>query len=319
MHSRKTDRAYASVTLTLDRGTTAIMPNEKRPLLEIKNLSFSYPADDGGHPVRVMSDLSLTVGEGEFVAVLGHNGSGKSTLAKLMSMILAPDSGDIVVDGQSIYADGDPDERINDARREIGMVFQNPDNQLVATIVEEDVAFGCENLGVPSDEIRRRVDESLAAVGMSNYARSTVYSLSGGQKQRVAIAGVLAMHRRLIIFDESTAMLDPSGRREVMAAVEHLNRVDGVTVVFITHYMSEAARADRVVVMSDGGIIMDDVTASVFTRVEELRAAGLDVPQTTELLYMLRGAGYDVSLDALAPEACAQEILRLREKIVSGK
>lgn len=295
------------------------MPKETKPLLEIKNLSFSYPSDDGGRPVQVMKDLSLTVGEGEFVAVLGHNGSGKSTLAKLMSMILAPDSGDIIVDGQSIYSDGNPDERVAAARREIGMVFQNPDNQLVATIVEEDVAFGCENLGVPSEEIRRRVDDSLAAVGMSEYARSTVYSLSGGQKQRVAIAGVLAMHRRLIIFDESTAMLDPSGRREVMAAVERLNRTDGVTVVFITHYMSEAARADRVVVMSDGGVIMDDVPEKVFTRVEQLRAAGLDVPQTTELLYMLREAGYDVSLDALTPEACAAEIARLRDKILSGK
>lgn len=298
------------------------MSKEKKTVLELKNISFAYPSDDGKASTPVIKDLSLAIGEGEFVAILGHNGSGKSTLAKLMSMILVPDVGDIEVDGRSVYSgasEDDRDERIFSARRDVGMVFQNPDNQLVATIVEEDVAFGCENLGMRPEKIRERVDSALAAVGMTDYARSTVYSLSGGQKQRVAIAGVLAMRRRLIIFDESTAMLDPSGRREVMAAVEKLNREDGVTVVFITHYMSEAALADRVIVMNGGKIEMDAPPREIFTKVEQLRFAGLDVPQTTELLYMLREGGYNVSLDALTAEECVGEIVRLKKEILSGK
>lgn len=285
------------------------------PLISLKNIDFAYPGDEEHPPVPVLTGLSLDVHEGEFVAVLGHNGSGKSTLAKLICMVLSPNSGSIVINGKDLCADGVTDDDIYAARREIGMVFQNPDNQLVATIVEEDVAFGCENLGIPSAEIRRRVDESLAAVGMSDHARSTVYKLSGGQKQRVAIAGALAMKRRLIVFDESTAMLDPSGRREVMAAVERLNREDGVTVIFITHYMNEAAMADRVVVMDKGCIIMDDPPEKVFTKVSDLRDAGLDVPQTTELLYMLKEDGYDVSLDAISVDECAAELQRLAESI----
>lgn len=289
------------------------------PIVSLRNVSFAYPADEGCPSVPVLKDLSLDIREGEFVAVLGHNGSGKSTLAKLICMVLSPDSGTVVIDGRELSGSDVSEKDIYDARRKVGMVFQNPDNQLVATIVEEDVAFGCENLGIPSAEIRERVDASLAAVGMSEYARSTVYKLSGGQKQRVAIAGALAMRRRLIVFDESTAMLDPSGRREVMSAVERLNREEGVTVVFITHYMNEAAMADRVVVMDKGRVIMDSVPRDVFTRVSELRAVGLDVPQTTELLYMLRESGYGVSLDAISVDECASEIARLAEMLKTNQ
>ncbi len=288
-----------------------------RPIVSLKNINFAYPGDEETPPVPVLHDLSLDVYEGEFVAVLGHNGSGKSTLAKLICMVLAPDSGSVIVEGKDLCAEDITEKDIYAARRDIGLVFQNPDNQLVATIVEEDVAFGCENLGIPSKEIRRRVDESLAAVGMSEYARSTVYKLSGGQKQRVAIAGALAMKRKLIVFDESTAMLDPSGRREVMGAVERLNKEDGVTVIFITHYMNEAAMADRVVVMDKGRIIMDDPPKKVFSRVEELRRVGLDVPQTIELLYMLKCDGYDVSLDAISVDECTEELKKLTDKLKS--
>lgn len=289
--------------------------NGKTPLVSLKGLSFAYPGDEEHPPVPVLCGFDLDVYEGEFVAILGHNGSGKSTLAKLICMVLSPESGSVIIKGKDLAADYATEEDIYKARRDIGMVFQNPDNQLVATIVEEDVAFGCENLGIPSEEIRRRVDSALAEVGMSEHARSTVYKLSGGQKQRVAIAGALAMKRKLIVFDESTAMLDPAGRREVMAAVERLNREDGVTVIFITHYMNEAAMADRVVVMDKGRVIMDDPPEKVFTRVDELRRAGLDVPQTTELLYMLRADGYDVSLDAISVADCAEELMRLCESL----
>ena len=289
--------------------------DKKTPFVKLQNLSFSYPGDDEFPAVTVLEGLDLEVNEGEFVAVLGHNGSGKSTLAKLICMVLQPDRGSVIINGRNLTADNVTDTDIYDVRRDVGMVFQNPDNQLVATIVEEDVAFGCENLGIPSDEIRKRVDAALAEVGMSEHARSTVYKLSGGQKQRVAIAGALAMKRRLIVFDESTAMLDPAGRREVMSAVERLNREDGVTVIFITHYMNEAAMADRVVVMDKGKIIMDDTPEKVFTRVEELRSAGLDVPQTTELLYMLKKDGYDVSLDAISVDDCAEELIRLANSL----
>ncbi len=289
--------------------------NGKTPLVSLRDLNFAYPGDEEHPPVPVLRGFDLDVHEGEFVAILGHNGSGKSTLAKLICMVLSPESGSVIINGKDLTGDDSTEEDIYRARRDIGMVFQNPDNQLVATIVEEDVAFGCENLGIPSDEIRRRVDSALSEVGMSEYARSTVYKLSGGQKQRVAIAGALAMKRKLIVFDESTAMLDPAGRREVMAAVERLNREDGVTVIFITHYMNEAAVADRVVVMDKGRVIMDDPPEKVFTRVDELRRAGLDVPQTTELLYMLRSDGYDVSLDAITVDDCTEELLRLYESL----
>ncbi len=287
------------------------------PIVSLRNINFAYPGDEETPPVPVLHDLSLDVHEGEFVAVLGHNGSGKSTLAKLICMVLSPDSGSIIIEGKDLCGDDITEKDIYAARRDIGLVFQNPDNQLVATIVEEDVAFGCENLGIPSKEIRVRVDAALEAVGMSEYARSTVYKLSGGQKQRVAIAGALAMKRKLIVFDESTAMLDPMGRREVMKAVERLNKEEGVTVIFITHYMNEAAMADRVVVMDRGRIVMDGLPKDVFTKVSELRDIGLDVPQTTELLYMLKCDGYDVSLDAITVDECTAELKRLTEKLKS--
>ena len=288
---------------------------DKTPLVSLRNINFAYPGDEEHPPVPVLRGFNLDVHEGEFVAILGHNGSGKSTLAKLICMVLSPESGSVIINGKDLTADDVSEDDIYEARRDVGMVFQNPDNQLVATIVEEDVAFGCENLGIPSTEIRKRVDSALAEVGMTDFARSTVYKLSGGQKQRVAIAGALAMKRRLIVFDESTAMLDPLGRREVMAAVERLNKEDGVTVIFITHYMNEAALADRVVVMDKGRVIMDDSPDKVFVQVDTLRNIGLDVPQTTELLYMLKADGYDVSLDAISVDDCAAEIVRLAESL----
>ncbi len=279
-----------------------------KPIIEIRNLSFAYPADDGKPAQNALTDVNLTIEEGSFVAILGHNGSGKSTLAKMMSMILLPDSGSVWIDGRNMSAEDVTDEDILDARRKVGMVFQNPDNQIVATVVEEDVAFGPENLGLPSEEIRRRVDEALEMVGMTKYARHAPHKLSGGQKQRVAIAGIIAMRRRCIIFDESTAMLDPAGRREVMDTIERLNREEKITVLHITHYMNEAVRADRVVVMDQGRILLDGTPVEVFTQPETLWNARLDVPQTTELLYQMKKAGYDVRLDLFDPEECAKEI-----------
>lgn len=279
-----------------------------RPIIEIRDLFFAYPSDDGRPVQNALTNVNLSIEEGSFVAILGHNGSGKSTLAKMMSMILLPDSGSVWIDGRNMSAEDVTDEDILDARRKVGMVFQNPDNQIVATVVEEDVAFGPENLGLPSAEIRRRVDEALEMVGMTKYARHAPHKLSGGQKQRVAIAGIIAMRRRCIIFDESTAMLDPAGRREVMDTIERLNREEKITVLHITHYMNEAVRADRVVVMDQGRILLDGTPVEVFTQPEILWNARLDVPQTTELLYYMKKAGYDVRLDLFDPEECAKEI-----------
>lgn len=279
-----------------------------KPIIEIRDLSFAYPSDDGKSVQNALTNINLSIEEGSFVAILGHNGSGKSTLAKMMSMILMPDSGSVWVDGRNMSAEDVTDEDILDARRKVGMVFQNPDNQIVATVVEEDVAFGPENLGLPSAEIRRRVDEALEMVGMTKYARHAPHKLSGGQKQRVAIAGIIAMRRRCIIFDESTAMLDPAGRREVMDTIERLNREEKITVLHITHYMNEAVRADRVVVMDQGRILLDGTPVEVFSQPEILWNARLDVPQTTELLYHMKKAGYDVRLDLFDPEECADEI-----------
>ena len=279
-------------------------------IIEIKDLSFAYPAEEGKVARNALDHVSLSVEEGSFVAVLGHNGSGKSTLAKMMSMVLAPDSGSVIIGGKNMSADDITDNDILKARRDVGMVFQNPDNQIVATTVEEDVAFGVENLGLPSEKIRQRVDEALRVVGMSKYARHMSHKLSGGQKQRVAIAGVIAMRRKCIIFDESTAMLDPVGRKEVMDTIIRLNREEGITVLLITHYMSEAVRADRVVVMDKGRIFMDGTPKEVFSQPEKLWNIRLDVPQTTELLYMLKNSGMDVRTDIFDPEECAAEIAR---------
>ena len=287
-------------------------------IIELKNVSYSYPADEGAVRKKALDNVSFAVKEGSFVAVLGHNGSGKSTLAKAMCLVLQPDSGEVMIDGKNYAGEDITLEEVMDARKSVGMVFQNPENQLVAMIVEEDVAFGCENLGLPSAEIRARVDEALASVGMTEYATSSVNKLSGGQKQRVAIAGALAMKRRCIIFDESTAMLDPSGRREVMNTIERLNKEDGMTVVLITHYMNEAVRADRVAVMENGRIIMDGTPKTIFGDPQKMWNAGLDVPQSAELLYLLKkenGGIFDVRTDLFTPDECADEIARVIKNI----
>ncbi len=287
------------------------------PIIKAEHISFSYPVDEDTPPVPALRDVSLEIEKGSFTAILGHNGSGKSTLAKILCLINLPDEGKLFIGGRDMTSDSVTEDDIYEARKIVGMVFQNPDNQIVATIVEEDVAFGPENLGIPSEEIRRRVDEALDTVGMREYARHATQRLSGGQKQRIAIAGVLAMHRDLIIFDESTAMLDPGGRKEVMDTICRLNREEGITVIHITHYMSEAALADRVVVMSEGRIVADGTPAEVFSDVEGMRGRGLDVPQTTELLWRVKNSGYDVRLDIFDPEECAKEIARAFE--VNGR
>lgn len=269
------------------------------PIIKTEQLVFRYTTEEGVAPT-VLNEVSLSIDEGCFVAVLGHNGSGKSTLAKHMNAILLPSGGKVYVSG----LDTADEERLLDIRRQVGMVFQNPDNQIVASVVEEDVAFAPENLGVPSDEIRQRVDRALERVGMSSYARHAPHLLSGGQKQRVAIAGVLAMRPRCIVLDEPTAMLDPVGRREVLATIRELNR-EGITVVLITHHMDEAAQADRLIIMHDGRIAADGRPAEVFQDVEGLRALGLEVPEPVALMYELRKAGIDVPLDALDVDQCA--------------
>ena len=273
------------------------------PVIKTEHLEFRYTDAEGVTPI-VLDGVDLEIRQGSFVAVLGHNGSGKSTLAKHLNAILLPSGGKVYVLGMDTV-----DERnLLDIRRTVGMVFQNPDNQIVANVVEEDVAFGPENLGVPSPEIRSRVDEALAAVGMSGFARHAPHLLSGGQKQRIAIAGVLAMEPACIVLDEATAMLDPVGRREVLSAVHKLNREKGITVVLITHHMNEAEEADRVIVMDDGKVAMDGTPRQVFTRVDELRSMGLTVPDTVDLLDRLRKDGWDVPLTALTVEACADAI-----------
>ena len=277
----------------------------KDAIIRAEALRFSYTSAEGVAPV-VLDGVDLSIQEGTFVAVLGHNGSGKSTLAKHMNAILLPSGGKVYVDG----IDTVDEDRLLDIRRTVGMVFQNPDNQIVANVVEEDVAFGPENLGVPTAEIRERVDSALKAVGMEEFVLHAPHHLSGGQKQRVAIAGVIAMEPACIVLDESTAMLDPSGRREVLDTVRKLNREKGITIVLITHHMDEAAMADRVVVMDNGRIVMDGAPRQVLTRMEELRSIGLDVPHTVELLQGLRQDGFDVPLDALSVEECAGAICR---------
>ncbi len=276
------------------------------PILQTEDLTFRYTTEEGVAPT-VLDSLTLSIQPGQFVAVLGHNGSGKSTLAKHFNAILLPSGGRVYVDG----LDTRDEDKLLDIRRQVGMVFQNPDNQIVASVVEEDVAFGPENLGVPSGEIRERVDASLAAVRMTQYARHAPHLLSGGQKQRVAIAGVLAMSPRCIVLDEPTAMLDPVGRKEVLDTIRWLNRERQITVVLITHHMDEAAQADRLIVMHDGHIVADDRPALVFQNVDGLRALGLEVPEPVALLYELRQAGVDVPLTALTVDECAQILKEL--------
>lgn len=278
-------------------------------IIKTEDLHFSYPAAEGVTPV-VLDGVSLSIEEGSFVAVLGHNGCGKSTLAKHMNAILLPSGGTVYVDG----IDTADDSRLLDIRRAVGMVFQNPDNQIVANVVEEDVAFAPENLGVPPAEIRQRVDDALKAVNMYDHREHAPHLLSGGQKQRVAIAGVIAMQPRCIVLDEPTAMLDPIGRKDVLRTIKELNRTRGVTVVLITHHMDEAAQADRLVVMAKGRVVADGAPKAVFSQVEELRKVGLTVPQTTALLWDLRQEGFDVPLDALSDEECAQALFELLTK-----
>lgn len=275
--------------------------------IRLENVFFDYTTEDGvpqGHDV--IKDVSLSVEKGSFVAIIGHNGSGKSTLAKLLNGILIPTMGKVVVDG----LDTRNEELIFDIRRRVGMVFQNPDNQIVATTVEEDVAFAPENLGVAPLEIRKRVDEALEKVNMSEYKEHSPSQLSGGQKQRVAIAGIIAMRPECIIFDESTAMLDPQGRQEVLQTILSLKE-EGMTIVLITHYMNEAVFADRVIVMNDGKIEMDAPPREVFSEVERLREIELDVPQVTDLIYRLRRGGYDLPSGLIFEEEAAEAIVKL--------
>lgn len=281
-------------------------------IIELKNTVFAYIGDDD-QPVPVLHGISLGIERGSFTAVLGHNGSGKSTMAKLLNGLDKPSEGTVTVNGM----DTADESREFDIRRTVGMVFQNPDNQLVASIVEEDVAFGPENLGVEPSEIRERVDSALRSVGMYDYRLHASYKLSGGQKQRIAIAGVLAMQPECIVLDEPTAMLDPRGRREVIETVQRLNREKGMTIVLITHYMDEAALADRVIVMDSGELILDGTPRQVFSHVDKLKSVGLDVPQPTELADLLRESGVDISTDVLDVDECVtalSKVLDLEEK-----
>ena len=285
--------------------------------IKVEDLCYSYSEDDG-REVPVLKGLSFDIQKGEYVAILGHNGSGKSTLAKLLDMILVPTSGRITVDGIEVTASELSDDDVYALRRKVGMVFQNPDNQLVATIVEEDVAFGPENIGVPREEIRRRVDEALATVGMSEYVHHEPHRLSGGQKQRVAIAGIIALSPDIMIFDESTSMLDPIGRREVLHTMEKLNREQGITILTITHYMNEAAKADRVIVLDDGKVLMDGTPADIFAQPDKLRQAGLDVPQCSALVEELKKMGIDLVGDCYSTTLCADLICRYIEQNKRG-
>ena len=277
-----------------------------QPMIQTDALSFSYPVEEGQRRTTALDNVTLSIEKGSFVVVLGHNGSGKSTLAKHMNAVLLPSGGAVYVEGM----DTKKEELLLEIRRRVGMVFQNPDNQIVANVVEEDVAFAPENLGVPTAEIRRRVDDALAAVGMTEFTRHAPHLLSGGQKQRVAIAGVIAMEPECIVLDEATAMLDPSGRREVLDTVHRLNRERGITVVHITHHMSEAEDADRVIVMNDGVVDMDGAPREIFSRVEELQALGLAAPDTVELLRRLNRHGMDLPLTAITVDECARAIFQ---------
>ena len=276
-------------------------------MLRTENLTYSYPAsEENEQPTLALDGVTLAIERGSFTVILGHNGSGKSTLAKTFNAVLLPSGGRVYVDGM----DTTDEKLLLEIRRRVGMVFQNPDNQIVANVVEEDVAFAPENLGVPTEEIRRRVDDALRTVGMKKFAKHAPHLLSGGQKQRIAIAGVLAMRPQCIVLDEATAMLDPIGRSEVISTIERLNRDEGITVVLITHHMNEAEHADRVIVMNEGRVAMDGAPREVFAQVEKLKSIGLTVPDTVELLYELRGAGCDLPLTAITVDECADAIAR---------
>ena len=275
-------------------------------IIRTEQLSFAYPSQEGALSLPVFENLNLSITEGSFTVIVGPNGCGKSTLAKQFNAVLLPSGGKVYVFGHDTAAE----EELLEIRRTVGMVFQNPDNQIVSNVVEEDVAFAPENLGVPPEEIRRRVDDALKTVGMYKFRNHAPHLLSGGQKQRIAIAGVLAMQPKCIVLDEPTAMLDPHGRREVIQTIRNLNKSRGITVVLITHHMEEAAEADRVLVFEKGCIIADGTPKEVFSQVELLRGAGIDVPQTTALLYELKKNGWDVSLDALTVEECADAIAK---------
>ena len=275
-------------------------------MIKTQDLAFTYPGTEDQVNTRALRGVDVTIERGSFVVILGHNGSGKSTLAKTFNAVLLPSGGKVYVEGMDTM----DESLLLEIRRRVGMVFQNPDNQIVANVVEEDVAFAPENLGVPSAEIRKRVDDALEAVGMTQFVKHAPHLLSGGQKQRIAIAGVLAMKPECIVLDEATAMLDPIGRREVLAAVEKLNREQGITVVLITHHMNEAEHADRVIVMNDGLVVMDGKPREVFTRKKELENIGLAVPDTVSLLFSLREAGMDIPVDAITVEECADVIAK---------
>lgn len=274
--------------------------------IKIENLSFRYRANGED----VLKELNLTVKEGEFVAVIGHNGSGKSTLAKLMNGLLLPTKGDVIVDGMKTTNKSD----LFEIRKRVGVVFQNPDNQLVASIVEDDVAFGAENIGLDREEIGRRIDFALRAVGMEEFRQSTPTRMAGGQKQRIAIAGVLAVRPQVLVLDESTAMLDPRGRREVMGVVEKLNRENGMSVVLITHYMDEVVSADRVVVLSDGRAVLSGAPRAVFSRAEEMESYGLSLPVPAEIARMLKKKGVPVTRETLSKEELSEELCGLLRK-----
>ncbi|MBQ7226041.1 MAG: energy-coupling factor transporter ATPase [Clostridia bacterium] len=287
------------------------------PLIKLENVCFKYPNSDLEENNFAVNNVSLEIMEGEFVAILGHNGSGKSTTAKLINLILNADSGKIYVDGKDVCEKELSDEEAFEVRKKIGMVFQNPDNQIVATVVEEDVAFGPENLGLPPAEIRKRVDEALSIVNMKEYARHAPHKLSGGQKQRIAIAGVIAMKPKCIIFDESTAMLDPQGRKEVMNTIKRLNREEGMTVVLITHYMNEAQEADRVLVMKNGSVYLQGTPNQVFSQPDKLWSAGLEVPQSVELIDKLnKELSLNLPLQVYTQKECARVIM---EKLTENK
>ncbi len=275
-------------------------------MIKTENLQYNYETDDEKE-IRVLKGINLEIHKGEFVALVGHNGSGKSTLAKHFNAVHLPSGGKVYVEN----LDTSDEELVFEIRRRVGMVFQNPDNQLVATIVEEDVAFAPENLGIESEKIRERVDNALDAVGMYEHRLEAPHLLSGGQKQRIAIAGILAMQPKYIILDEPTAMLDPIGRKEVLATISRLNKEQNMTVILITHYMEEAAMADRIIVLRDGGVILDGAPKEVFVKTDELKSTGLDIPQTTELMLSLATEGLDVARDVITVDECVEEIIKL--------
>ncbi len=278
--------------------------------IKVENVCFSY-RDENGDDISVLKNISFEVKKGEFVVILGHNGSGKSTMAKLLNLILSPQSGKIYIGGKEITSDDISEDKVYEIRRRIGMVFQNPDNQLVSSVVEEDVAFGPENLGISPDEIKNRVANALEEVGMSEFSKHSPSQLSGGQKQRIAIAGIIAMSPECIVFDEATSMLDPSGRKDVMNSIKKLNKEKGITVIHITHNMNEAIDADKVIVINDGKVCINDKPKNVFSNVKKLHEIGLDVPQVTELIYELKYHGINLPKDIIGINEGAEAIASL--------